>query len=274
MFITFSLPCQESATGKIRRKCGTPASGSVQRMAELVRERSSTTDTVPASQGQPAWWTKECFNSMVARNAAWRERRRNPCESTHIAFASKRNHFHRVCLHAKKDLENVSADVQWQASEDHYDGQVFYNPVMFVDVTNPSILCDSSLAVGMWPVLPVSDASPQELLPVSDASSQESFLMAKQQAQMAASASAESFKTLQEQYPDVCISVGTIGHPDTCGWACRFMKRDAGCNGGTACPKCHLCEWSKTILKMESTAKKLICTAATTETQNVDAEPS
>ena len=33
-------------------------------------------------QVQPAWWNDACYNAMVHRNAAWRERCRNPCHQT------------------------------------------------------------------------------------------------------------------------------------------------------------------------------------------------
>ncbi|CAJ1396309.1 unnamed protein product [Effrenium voratum] len=39
------------------------------------------------------------------------------------------------------------------------------------------------------------------------------------------------------------ISVGTVGHPETCGSACRYVKRKGGCREGTLCLSCHLCFW-------------------------------
>eukprot|EP00913_Durusdinium_trenchii_P006697 g6294.t1 len=52
-------------------------------------------------------------------------------------------------------------------------------------------------------------------------------------------------------------SLGSIGHPEHCAWACRFMKRPQGCHHKAACPRCHLCTWSKATLKMEAAAKLL-----------------
>ena len=51
------------------------------------------------SQTQPSWWNDECFEALLARNAAWRQRNRAPeMDST---FRSARNHFHRVVRSAK-----------------------------------------------------------------------------------------------------------------------------------------------------------------------------
>lgn len=41
------------------------------------------------------------------------------------------------------------------------------------------------------------------------------------------------------------MSVGTRGHPQTCGPPCRFVKRKAGCKDGAQCPNCHLCFWCR-----------------------------
>jgi len=45
------------------------------------------------------------------------------------------------------------------------------------------------------------------------------------------------------------ISVGTLKHPDGCGQACKFVRRKGGCRDGTACPKCHLCQWTRETIK-------------------------
>lgn len=39
------------------------------------------------------------------------------------------------------------------------------------------------------------------------------------------------------------ISLGTVGHPVSCGQACRYVKRKGGCREGAACLCCHLCFW-------------------------------
>lgn len=41
------------------------------------------------------------------------------------------------------------------------------------------------------------------------------------------------------------MSIGTRGHPQTCGPPCRFVKRKAGCKDGAQCPHCHLCFWCR-----------------------------
>mmetsp|Transcript_90225 Transcript_90225/g.165220 ORF Transcript_90225/g.165220 Transcript_90225/m.165220 type:complete len:238 (+) Transcript_90225:87-800(+) len=56
----------------------------------------------------------------------------------------------------------------------------------------------------------------------------------------------------KEQKPDaggehcIVVSTGTVGHPQTCAGACKFiMKKNRGCKDGAACNRCHLCEWKK-----------------------------
>ena len=51
------------------------------------------------SQTQPSWWNEECFEALLARNAAWRQRNRAP--EMDCTFRSARNHFHRVVRSAK-----------------------------------------------------------------------------------------------------------------------------------------------------------------------------
>jgi hypothetical protein len=53
------------------------------------------------SQRQPSWWTNECYQALVARNAAWRERRRSPSGATESAFRTARNRFHHIARTAK-----------------------------------------------------------------------------------------------------------------------------------------------------------------------------
>jgi len=56
----------------------------------------------------------------------------------------------------------------------------------------------------------------------------------------------------KEQKPDaggehcIVVSTGTVGHPQTCAGACKFiMKKNRGCKDGAACTRCHLCVWRK-----------------------------
>lgn len=39
------------------------------------------------------------------------------------------------------------------------------------------------------------------------------------------------------------VSIGTVGHPVSCGTPCRYVKRKGGCRDGSACLNCHLCFW-------------------------------
>mmetsp|Transcript_23390 Transcript_23390/g.42252 ORF Transcript_23390/g.42252 Transcript_23390/m.42252 type:complete len:258 (-) Transcript_23390:103-876(-) len=64
--------------------------------------------------------------------------------------------------------------------------------------------------------------------------------------------------TETESRPDVLLettahvllfSVGTIGHPHTCGAACKYRRRKGGCRDGARCVSCHLCNWRRDGLK-------------------------
>ncbi|CAK8997504.1 unnamed protein product [Durusdinium trenchii] len=77
-------------------------------------------------------------------------------------------------------------------------------------------------------------------------------LLSKQMCQVSADELRTELQLLQARHPSTCISVGSLGHPETCRWPCRFMKRAAGCVHGISCGRCHLCTWSKSSLKMEA----------------------
>eukprot|EP00931_Biecheleriopsis_adriatica_P008156 TRINITY_DN109381_c0_g1_i1.p1 TRINITY_DN109381_c0_g1~~TRINITY_DN109381_c0_g1_i1.p1 ORF type:complete len:246 (-),score=56.52 TRINITY_DN109381_c0_g1_i1:34-771(-) len=40
-------------------------------------------------------------------------------------------------------------------------------------------------------------------------------------------------------------SFGSIGHPESCGPACKFSTRSKGCKDGSLCTYCHLCCWNR-----------------------------
>lgn len=42
-------------------------------------------------------------------------------------------------------------------------------------------------------------------------------------------------------------SVGSIGHPNLCGLACKFHWRSTGCKDGYACMRCHFCTWRRPV---------------------------
>jgi len=44
---------------------------------------------------------------------------------------------------------------------------------------------------------------------------------------------------------ETCPSVGTIGHPYTCGNACKYARKQKGCKDGKLCVCCHLCVWRR-----------------------------
>jgi len=41
------------------------------------------------------------------------------------------------------------------------------------------------------------------------------------------------------------VSAGSIGHPESCGEACKYARRPRGCKDGVACTRCHLCKWTR-----------------------------
>lgn len=45
--------------------------------------------------------------------------------------------------------------------------------------------------------------------------------------------------------PTSLTSPGSVGHPERCAEACKYVKRKTGCLMGAACPQCHLCFWQR-----------------------------
>lgn len=50
---------------------------------------------------------------------------------------------------------------------------------------------------------------------------------------------------------DVEFSIGSRGHPYTCGLACKYASRGRGCKDGKNCDRCHLCTWRRNANKMD-----------------------
>ncbi|CAK0884673.1 unnamed protein product [Prorocentrum cordatum] len=42
-----------------------------------------------------------------------------------------------------------------------------------------------------------------------------------------------------------CPSLGSIGHPLSCQWPCKYARKLKGCKQGPACDRCHLCCWTR-----------------------------
>eukprot|EP00930_Biecheleria_cincta_P044565 TRINITY_DN30664_c0_g1_i1.p1 TRINITY_DN30664_c0_g1~~TRINITY_DN30664_c0_g1_i1.p1 ORF type:complete len:281 (+),score=52.01 TRINITY_DN30664_c0_g1_i1:74-916(+) len=40
-------------------------------------------------------------------------------------------------------------------------------------------------------------------------------------------------------------SLGSIGHPHTCGDACKYFRLSKGCKDGASCDHCHVCIWHR-----------------------------
>eukprot|EP00931_Biecheleriopsis_adriatica_P103442 TRINITY_DN78275_c0_g1_i1.p1 TRINITY_DN78275_c0_g1~~TRINITY_DN78275_c0_g1_i1.p1 ORF type:complete len:406 (+),score=74.72 TRINITY_DN78275_c0_g1_i1:135-1352(+) len=40
-------------------------------------------------------------------------------------------------------------------------------------------------------------------------------------------------------------SVGSVGHPSSCGPACKYAMKPKGCKDGMLCSHCHLCRWNR-----------------------------
>jgi len=49
----------------------------------------------------------------------------------------------------------------------------------------------------------------------------------------------------QSPQPPLCLSVGSTGHPYSCGAACKYAQKSKGCKDGVNCERCHLCRWSR-----------------------------
>jgi len=58
-------------------------------------------------------------------------------------------------------------------------------------------------------------------------------------------------------------SVGSRGHPEHCGQACKYIWKASGCKDGDACKRCHTCKWTR--------PRKKGASAVTPETSPADA---
>lgn len=45
------------------------------------------------------------------------------------------------------------------------------------------------------------------------------------------------------------LSIGTAGHPYSCGEPCKYVKKSRGCKDGSMCSRCHLCVWGRGCCK-------------------------
>lgn len=43
---------------------------------------------------------------------------------------------------------------------------------------------------------------------------------------------------------EVVMSQGSVGHPFKCAEVCKFARKPRGCKDGSACLRCHQCEWN------------------------------
>jgi len=48
----------------------------------------------------------------------------------------------------------------------------------------------------------------------------------------------------QERKPKASISAGSVGHPETCSFPCKYAFR-RGCKDDMDCNRCHLCPWTR-----------------------------
>mmetsp|Transcript_16723 Transcript_16723/g.30866 ORF Transcript_16723/g.30866 Transcript_16723/m.30866 type:complete len:500 (-) Transcript_16723:28-1527(-) len=58
-------------------------------------------------------------------------------------------------------------------------------------------------------------------------------------------------------YPPV-FSAGSVGHPYSCGGACKYQKTQKGCKLGAACNRCHLCFWTRASERALNSSKQVI----------------
>eukprot|EP00931_Biecheleriopsis_adriatica_P107100 TRINITY_DN8142_c0_g3_i1.p1 TRINITY_DN8142_c0_g3~~TRINITY_DN8142_c0_g3_i1.p1 ORF type:complete len:468 (+),score=77.64 TRINITY_DN8142_c0_g3_i1:74-1405(+) len=54
---------------------------------------------------------------------------------------------------------------------------------------------------------------------------------------------ASSLHSTQDSFQP--LSVGSIGHPETCGPPCKYAKKARGCKDGNLCTHCHECKWNR-----------------------------
>jgi len=45
--------------------------------------------------------------------------------------------------------------------------------------------------------------------------------------------------------PEVQLNPGSLGHPYSCGPACKYVLKTRGCKDGDNCNHCHLCRWTR-----------------------------
>lgn len=82
--------------------------------------------------------------------------------------------------------------------------------------------------------------------------------------------SSSTQRSTQHKVPSQ-VSIGTVGHPVSCGPACRYVKRKGGCRDGTSCSSCHLCFWvrgkaqdeQQTTRRSQANARKPISSVGT-----------
>lgn len=58
------------------------------------------------------------------------------------------------------------------------------------------------------------------------------------------------------------ISMGTVGHPVSCGMACKYVKRKSGCRDGAQCKQCHKCIWRRGLPEKPSPADGFVAPVA------------
>lgn len=110
--------------------------------------------------------------------------------------------------------------------------------------------------IGNTPRVGISHAHPQKLKPaelVADLQSLEpikiptpwQFLSTELPAWPMASSDEESAPAEMQAGEPTCHSKGSIGHPFTCGNACKYFRKAKGCKDGLDCDHCHLCPWNR-----------------------------
>eukprot|EP00440_Ansanella_granifera_P035638 gb/GFBE01038659.1/.p1 GENE.gb/GFBE01038659.1/~~gb/GFBE01038659.1/.p1 ORF type:complete len:219 (+),score=14.70 gb/GFBE01038659.1/:1-657(+) len=50
---------------------------------------------------------------------------------------------------------------------------------------------------------------------------------------------------LEQHHDSECFSIGTMGHPITCGAPCKYNGKRRGCKDGERCSFCHMCRWTR-----------------------------
>jgi len=78
----------------------------------------------------------------------------------------------------------------------------------------------------------------------------------------------------QERAPATAIgSLGSLGHPHSCGNACKYVKRKSGCRNGSRCLDCHICHWQRKPLPVPAVQPQSLATQSQQQQRQQSQQP-